>query len=72
MLRSRAFWIPLIGLVPIAVMYNGVQFHLGTLVLDYVHDAALAAQLIAVSAASVISGMLLFGTLADKMDHRKI
>lgn len=71
-LKSRAFWIPVIGLVPINAAFGGVQFNLGAYVADLGFEQALAAQLIAVTSATMIVGKLFFGVMSDRVDHRKL
>ncbi|MFT7654156.1 MAG: MFS family permease [Candidatus Azotimanducaceae bacterium] len=71
-LKTRMFWLPVIGLVPINAAFGGVQFNLGAYVSDLGMTQSFAAQLIAVTAVSMIVGKFLFGSLGDKMDHRHL
>lgn len=71
-LGTSAFWIPVIGIVPISMMFNGVQFHYGALVVDLGLEVTAAAELIAVGSVSTVIGKLLIGSLADRVDHRKV
>ena len=71
-LRSRTFWMPVIGLIPINASFSGVQFNLGAYVSDLGFEQALAAQLIAITSASMIVGKLFFGATSDRIDHRKL
>ena len=71
-LRSRSFWIPVIGLIPINAAFGGVQFNLGAYVFDLGFNQQLAAQLISVTSISMIMGKFVFGGLGDRVDHRKL
>jgi MFS family permease len=69
-LTSKAFWIPVIALIPINAAFGGVQFNLGAYISDLGHDQSLAAQLIAVTSLMMIVGKLFFGAMGDRIDHR--
>ena len=71
-LKTRMFWLPIVGLVPINAAFGGVQFNLGAYVSDLGMTQGFAAQLIAVTAISMIVGKFLFGSLGDRMDHRHL
>ncbi|MGI9326532.1 MAG: MFS transporter [Pseudomonadales bacterium] len=71
-LTTRMFWLPVIGLVPINAAFGGVQFNLGAYVSDLGMSQGFAAQLISVTSVSMIVGKFLFGSLGDRMDHRRL
>jgi MFS family permease len=71
-LRSKNFWLPVIGLIPINAAFGGVQFNLGAYMDDLGHSQQFAAQLIAVMALSMIFGKFFFGSQGDRIDHRKL
>ena len=71
-LTSKAFWIPVMALIPINAAFGGVQFNLGAYMADLGHDQSLAAKLIAVTSVMMISGKLFFGAMGDRVDHRKL
>ena len=71
-LTSKKFWIPVIGLVPINAAFGGVQFNLGAYVSDLGMTQDVAAQLIAITSLSMIVGKFFFGSLGDRIDHRKL
>ena len=71
-LASKAFWIPVMALIPINAAFGGVQFNLGAYMADLGHDQSLAAKLIAVTSVMMISGKLFFGAMGDRVDHRKL
>ena len=58
-LASKAFWIPVMALIPINAAFGGVQFNLGAYMADLGHDQSLAAKLIAVTSVMMISGQTL-------------
>lgn len=71
-LTSKAFWIPVLALIPINAAFGGVQFNLGAYMADLGHDQSLAAKLIAVTSLMMITGKLFFGAMGDRIDHRKL
>lgn len=71
-LTSKAFWIPVIALIPINAAFVGVQFNLGAYMADLGHDQSIAAKLIAVTSLMMIAGKLFFGVMGDRIDHRKL
>ncbi len=71
-LASKAFWIPVVALIPINAAFGGVQFNLGAYMADLGHDQSLAAKLIAVTSVMMITGKLFFGAMGDRIDHRKL
>jgi MFS family permease len=71
-LRSRSFWIPVLGLIPVNAAFGGVQFNLGAYVHDLGMAQVIAAQLIAITSVSMIAGKFCFGALGDHVDHRKL
>lgn len=71
-LESWAFWIPVLALIPINAAFGGIQFNLGAYMSDLGYGQAVAAQLIAVTSGAMIVGKLFFGSLGDRVDHRKL
>jgi MFS family permease len=71
-LTTRTFWIPVLGFVPVNAAFGGVQFNLGAYVGDLGFEQQMAAQLISITSISMIGGKFLFGSLGDKIDHRKL
>ena len=71
-LASKAFWIPVVALIPINAAFGGIQFNLGAYMADLGHDQSLAAKLIAVTSVMMITGKLFFGAMGDRIDHRKL
>jgi len=71
-LTTRTFWIPVLGFVPVNAAFGGVQFNLGAYVGDLGFEQQVAAQLISITSISMIAGKFLFGSLGDKVDHRKL
>jgi MFS family permease len=71
-LASKAFWIPVIGLIPINAAFGGVQFNLGAYMSDLGYGQSVAAQLIATTSFMMIAGKLFYGSMGDRMDHRKL
>lgn len=71
-LESWAFWIPVLALIPINAAFGGTQFNLGAYMSDLGYGQAVAAQLIAVTSGAMIVGKLFFGSLGDRVDHRKL
>jgi len=71
-LSTRVFWIPVLGLIPINAAFGGVQFNLGAFVADLGFEQNAAAKLIAITSISMIAGKFLFGSLGDRVDHRKL
>jgi MFS family permease len=69
-LRTRVFWIPIAGLLPVNASFAAVQFNLGAYVADLGYEQLLAAQLISIGSISMIIGKFIFGGLADRVDHR--
>ena len=69
-LTSRAFWIPIVSLIPLNAAFGGVQFNLGAYMKDLGYLQAIAAQLISLTAFSMIVGKLFFGAMGDRVDHR--
>jgi len=67
---SRAFWIPLLVLIPISAAFSSVQFNLGTYLKDLSYPTEFTGQMIALTAFMMILGKLLYGKLADNVDHR--
>lgn len=68
-LTSRAFWVTIAGVLPLNLVFGAVQFNLGAYAAD-LNQADFAGQLIAISAAAMVAGKLLFGALADRIRHR--
>lgn len=71
-LVSRTFWIPVVGLIPMNAAFSGVQFNLGAYMSDLGFSQMVAAQLIAITSFMMILGKLFFGSLGDRVDHRKL
>ncbi len=71
-ISTRNFWIPVIGFIPVNAAFGGVQFNLGAYVSDLGFTQALAAQLIALTSITMIVGKFVFGSLGDRIDHRKL
>ena len=71
-LESWAFWIPVLALIPINAAFGGTQFNLGAYMSDLGFGKAVAAQLIAITSGAMIVGKLFFGSLGDRVDHRKL
>ena len=71
-LTTRTFWIPVLSFIPINAAFGGVQFNLGAYVGDLGYEQNIAAQLISITSISMIAGKFLFGSLGDKIDHRKL
>ncbi len=71
-LTSRAFWIPIVSLIPLNAAFGGVQFNLGAYMHDLGYSQATAAQLISLTAFTMIIGKLFFGALGDRVDHRRL
>ena len=71
-LESRAFWIPVLALIPINAAFGGTQFNLGAYMSDLGYGQTVAAQLIAVMSGTMIVGKLFFGSMGDRIDHRKL
>ncbi len=69
-LRSRLFWIPVIGMLPLQMAFGGVQFNLGAYAQDMGLTPADAANLIALCSLCMILGKFFFGSLGDRLDHR--
>lgn len=68
-LSSRAFWVTIGGVLPLNLVFGAVQFNLGAYAAD-LGQADFAGELIAISAAAMVAGKLLFGALADRIRHR--
>ena len=69
LLPDARFWVPVSGLVPITLSFGALQFNLAVLAEDRgLGDAASA--YVALSAACMLGGKLLFGFLGDRVDHR--
>lgn len=71
-MSTRSFWIPVLGLIPINAAFGGIQFNLGAYMKDLGFGQGVAATLISVTAISMIAGKLFFGSMGDKVDHRKL
>ena len=68
-LRSMAFWIPLIVLLSVNTSFVAIQANLGAYLNDLDYSASFTGQMIAVISAMMIVGKLLYGKLADRLDH---
>lgn len=71
-LSVRSFWIPVLGLIPVNAAFGGIQFNLGAYMKDLGFGQGVAATLISVTAVSMIAGKLFFGSMGDRVDHRKL
>lgn len=69
-LTSVAFWIPIISLIPLNAAFGGVQFNLGAYMQDLGYEQSVAAQLISLTAFTMIIGKFFFGAMGDRLDHR--
>lgn len=69
-LTTAAFWIPLAILIPVNAAFSSVQFNLGVYLNDLSYPSSFTGQMIAVSATAMVIGKLLYGKLADHIDHR--
>ena len=69
-LTTKMFWIPIAGLLPHNLAFAAVQFNLGAYMSDLGMAQGIAAQIISLSAFSMILGKFLFGGLGDYVDHR--
>ncbi|HJN50715.1 MAG: MFS transporter [Pseudomonadales bacterium] len=72
LLRSPTFWIPVIALIPLNAAFGGIQFNLGALMQDLGYQPGRAAMLISLISIAMIVGKLVFGGLADLVDHRRL
>jgi|TARA_Y100000310_G_scaffold341352_1_gene440219 MFS family permease len=72
LLRSPTFWIPVVALIPLNAAFGGIQFNLGALMQDLGYQPGRAAMLISLISVAMIAGKLMFGGLADLVDHRKL
>ena len=68
-LRSMAFWIPLSVLLAVTTSFVAIQSNLGAHLNDLDYSASFTGQMIAVISAMMIVGKLLYGKLADRLDH---
>ena len=68
-LKSPAFWIPLSVLLFVSTAFVAIQANLGAHLNDLNYSAAFTGQMIAVISAMMIVGKLLYGKLADRLDH---
>ena len=69
-LTSRNFWLPVIAIIPLNASFGGVQFNIGAYIFDLGFEQTVAAQLISITALSMIGGKFIFGSLGDRVDHR--
>lgn len=67
-LRTKRFWLPVMGMLPLNIAFGAVQFNLGAYATD-LGFSAMIGQLIAISSVCMIAGKLFFGSLADRLDH---
>ena len=68
-LGSRALWIPLIVLVSVSASFVAIQANLGVYLNDLNYPASFTGQMIALTSAMMIAGKLVYGKLADQLDH---
>ena len=68
-LKSMAFWIPLIVLLAVSASFVAIQANLGAHLNDLDYSTSFTGQMIAVISAMMIVGKLLYGKLADRLDH---
>jgi MFS family permease len=61
---------PLTILIPVMTAFTAIQFNLGAFLKDLGYAASFTGQAIALTAFMMIAGKLLYGRLADKIDHR--
>lgn len=68
-LTSRAFWIPMLAILAVSTSFVGIQANLGAYLADLNYPTSFTGQMIAVIAAMMIVGKLMYGKLADNLDH---
>lgn len=71
-LRERNFWVVIVSFAPIMMAFGIVQMNLAPFTRDLGVDARAAALLMSVMAGATILGKLVFGGLADEIDHRRL
>jgi MFS family permease len=71
-LRHGTFWLPVLSILPMMLAFGAVQFNLGAYSRDLGYDGDTAARLVALAAVCMILGKLFFGSLGDRLDHRKL
>ncbi|MGE0388312.1 MAG: MFS transporter [Gammaproteobacteria bacterium] len=69
-LREPNFWLIVLGFLPAMEMTTGVQTNLGPYTADLGIDTQSAAYLMSIWSMTMIAGKILFGVLADRIDHR--
>ena len=68
-LSSMAFWIPLLVLLSVSASFVAIQANLGVHLHDLNYSVSFTGQMLAVISAMMIAGKLLYGKLADRIDH---
>lgn len=71
-LSSTAFWIPMVALLSVSMSFVAIQTNLGVYLSDLGYTASFTGQMIALIAGMMIVGKLLYGKLADSLDHQYI
>lgn len=69
-LRQRAFWIAICGLLPIAITFGAFGQNLASLAIDLQIAPQDTALLVSFMALGMIAGKLFFGRMSDHLDHR--
>lgn len=69
-LRDRAFWIAVLGFLPVSIVFTGVQQNLGPLTTDLGIDAQRGAALMSILSAMMVLGKIAFGSASDRFDNR--
>lgn len=69
-LRHRVFWGVCLAFVPLSLALGAVQQNIAPLSADAGFDSVQASFLVSVMALVMIGAKLLFGALADRVDHR--
>lgn len=70
LIATRSFWIPLLLLIPVMAAFTTIQFNLGNYLKGLDYPASFTGQIIALTSFMMILGKLLYGKLADNIDHR--
>ena len=71
-LSSPYFWLPIVSLMMILAVYDGVKFSIGDFMDWRGYSKEQAALLVTIASASMVVGKLLIGILADLIPHRLI
>jgi MFS family permease len=71
-LTTSMFWIPMLSILPLNISFGAALFNLGAYSRDLGFDAATTSRLLALSSFCMILGKFFFGSLGDRIDHRKL